>query len=170
MLWPIGISCDEWNIDIILSNSRKLFLCLLSFVLEALHGGVIFAQIDTFFGLKVIEEVIDDGIVEVLTTKVSVTVGRLHLEELIGNLQHRHVEGTTTKVKDNNVLFFAFIETVSESSCRWLIDNALDFQASNLTRILGSLALRIVEVGWHGNDRLCYLLAQEGFGISLDLA
>ena len=86
MLWPVSISCDKRNIDIILSNSRELLLCLLGFVLEALHGGVVFAQINTFFGLEVVEEVVDDGVVEVLTTKVSITIGRLHLEEVISDL------------------------------------------------------------------------------------
>ena len=127
MLWPISISGDKWNIDIILSNGRELLLCLLGFVLEALHGGVVFAQINTFFGFEVIEEVVDDGVVKVLTTKVGIAIGRLHLEEVISDLQHRHVESTTTKVKDNDILFFALIETISKSSRRWLIDDTLDF-------------------------------------------
>ena len=32
------------------------------------------------------------------------------------------------------------------------------------------MALRVIKVGWHGNNRLRHLFAQEGLGISLDLA
>ncbi len=53
---------DEWNIDIILSDSQRLFLCLLGFVLERCIAALSFA-IDTFFGLEVIESSYGDGVV-----------------------------------------------------------------------------------------------------------
>jgi len=49
---------------------------------------------------------------------------------------------------------------VGQSSCSGLVDNPAHIQAGDLTSLLGSLTLRIVEVSRHGNHRIGYFLTQ----------
>ncbi len=102
---------------------------------------------------------------------MGVTVGRLNLKDTITELQDRYVERTTTKVVHGNLFVgTALFEPVRQRCSRRLVYDALYFQAGNLTGVFGRVALRVVEVGRHGNDRFGYFVAQKRFGVSLQLA
>ena len=51
-----------------------------------------------------LDEEVDKTVVKVLTTKVGVSSGGLHLEDTLLNGQERHIEGTTTQVEDEHIL------------------------------------------------------------------
>ena len=44
----------------------------------------------------------DKGDIEVLTTKMGVTVGRLDLEDTVGDFEDGDIEGTSTKIVDGD--------------------------------------------------------------------
>ena len=64
---------------------------------------------------------------------------------------------------------FFLVQPVGERRRRRLIDDAHHFQAGDFAGVLGGLALRVVEVGGNGDDRLGDLLAEEIFGRGLQL-
>jgi hypothetical protein len=99
-------------------------------------------------------EVVDETVVEVLTTQVSVTSGGLDLEDTLLNGKERNIESTTTKIEDENVALALdlLVKTVGNGSGSRLVDDAEDVQASNETGVLGSLTLGVVEVGGNGDD------------------
>ena len=136
-------------------------------------------------------EVVDKSVVEVLTTQVSVTSGRLDLEDTLLDGEERNIEGTATKIEDEDVALALdlLVEAVGNGSGSRLVDDTEDVQAGDETSILGSLTLRVVEVGGDGDDSVVDgatkvglsglthlgenhggdLLGSEGLGLALEL-
>ena len=108
----------------------------------------------TYLALELVAEVVDKAVVKVLTTKVSVTSSGLDLEDTLLNGKERDIEGTSTKIEDEDVLLtlLLLVKTVGNGSGSGLVDDTENVEASNQTGILGSLALRVVEVCGDGDD------------------
>ena len=106
------------------------------------------------FAFEFINEMVNEAVVEVLTTQVSVTSGGLDFEDTFLDGQEGHIKGTTTQIENENVAFTLrlLVETVSNGSRSRLVDDTEDVQARNETGILGSLTLGVVEVGGDGDD------------------
>ena len=104
--------------------------------------------------LELLDEVVDETVVEVLTTKVSVTGSGLDLEDTLLNGEERHIEGATPEIKNEDVLLtlLLLVKTVGNGSGSGLVDDTEDVQASNETSVLGGLTLRVVEVGRDCDD------------------
>ena len=108
--------------------------------------------------------------VEVVAAQVGVTVGGFHLEHAVAELQDGDIEGAAAEVVDRDLHVLALlVETVGEGRGRRLVDDTLDLEAGDLARLLGGLALRVGEVGRHGDDRLGHLLAEVILGRLLHL-
>ena len=98
--------------------------------------------------------------VEVFTTKMGVTIGGLDLEDTLLHLQNGDIEGSSSEIVDSNDRVVAAVKTVSEGSGGGLVDDTEDLETSDLTGILGSLTLGVVEVGRNGDDCVVDLLVQ----------
>ena len=61
------------------------------------------------------------------------------------------------------------VEAVRQRGGGRLVDDAQDFEAGDLAGVARGLALRVVEVGGDGDDRLGDRLAEEVLGERLDL-
>ena len=72
-----------------------------------------------------------------------------------------NIEGTTTEVvyRDSTVADF-FIQTVSQCSGGWFVDDTFDFQTCDTASIFSSLTLSIVEVCRYGDNSFSYRLTQ----------
>ena len=114
--------------------------------------------------LKLINEVVNETVVKVLTTQVSVAGGGLDLEDTLLDSQERNIEGTTTKIEDEDVALTLdlLVETVGNGRSSGLVDDTEDVQAGDETSILGSLTLRVVEVGGDSNDSVIDSTTQVG--------
>lgn len=125
----------------------------------------------TYLALELVAEVVDETVVKVLTTKVSVTSSGLDLEDTLLNGKERDIEGTSTKIEDEDVLLtlLLLVKTVGNGSGSGLVDDTENVEASNGTSVLGGLPLVVVEVGGDGDDGLLDLLAELGLGDLLHL-
>ena len=87
-------------------------------------------NVDTGLLLEVLKAVVDDSVIEIFTTQVSVTIGGLNFEDTVFNGKEGNIEGTTTKIENEDVaLTFTFlVKTVSDSSGGGLVDDTLDVE------------------------------------------
>ncbi len=101
------------------------------------------------FLLDELDEVVHDTVVKVLSTQMSVTSCGHNLKDTVVNGQDGHIKGSTTKIEHKDVVFATLlVQAIGDGSCCWLIDDALNCQASNDASILGGLPLSVVEVCW----------------------
>ena len=149
---------DERQVDVRRLRRRQLHLRLLGGFLEALERHRILREVDRLVALELGDEPVDDALVEVVAAEVRVAVGRLHLELAraldVVQLEHRDVVGAAAEVEDGDLLVLLLVEAVGERRRRRLVDDAQHVEAGDLAGVLRRLALRVVEVRGHGDDRL----------------
>ena len=164
----LGHTVDGRNVGEIhlrFSRARQLDLSLLGGFLEALEGHRVLGQVDVLLALELTGEKIDQDAVEVITTQVGVTVGGLHFENAVAEVENGDIERTTTKVVDGNRhVLGALVQAVSQGGRGGLVDDPANLQAGDLTGLLGGLPLAVVEVGGHRNDGFAYLGTEEILG------
>lgn len=136
--------------------------------------GVIMSKVRAFLGLlgEFLLEVIKEVGIEILATQMGVTSGGLDGENTTLDVQKGHIEGTATKIVDEDIpllLRLSGAETVGDSSGGRLVDDTENVQASDGTGVLGGLTLVVVEVGGHCDDGLLNLLAELGLSNFLHL-
>merc|ERR1711959_456811 len=163
----VEVNALEERVDLNASvgGGRKVALGTLAGSAQTTHGTGVAGHVLLVLALELLHEVVDETVVKVLTTKVSVTGGRLHLEDAVVNGEKGHVEGATTQVEDEHVGLAGrlLVETVGDGRSSGLVDT------SDGTGILGGLTLRVVKVGWHGHHDILDVLASESLSSLLHL-
>ncbi len=108
--------------------------------------------------LELLDEVVHETVVEVLTTKVSVTSGGLDFEDTLLDRQEGNIESSSSKIEDEDITFAdgLLVKAVRDSGRSWLVNDTKDVETGDGTRILGGLTLRVVEVRRYGNNSVVY--------------
>jgi hypothetical protein len=137
-----------------LSRRRKSALRTLASRAQTTESTGIGGQILLVFPLEFVNKVVNETIVEVFTTQVSVSGCGLDLEDTLLDCQKGDIEGTTTKIEDEDIALTLdlLVEAVGNGGGSRLVDDTEDVKASNETGVLGSLTLRVVEVGGDSDD------------------
>ena len=108
-------------------------------------------------------------VVPIVAAEVRVAVGRLHFENAVADFQHGNVERAAAQVIDGDLLVLLLVEAVGERRRGRFVDDAQHFEAGDFARVLGRVALRVVEISRHGDDRLRDLFAELRFRVGLEL-
>lgn len=164
----LGGRRDVGQVDRGLGRGRELDLRLLRGLAETLESHLVLGQVHAVPVGELLHQVVDDALVPVVTTEVVVTVGGLHLDDAVADLQEGHVEGAATEVEDEDRLV-VLVEAVRQRGGGRLVDDTQDVQARDLAGLLRRLTLGVVEVRRDGDDRVGHLLAQVGLGVALQL-
>src|SRR5699024_3008967 len=170
VLGPGGIGRDVGQVDFGLLRGRQLDLGFFCRLAQALQCQDVGRQVGAAFLAELVNDVFDEGLVEVFTTQEGVPVGGQHFELLftvdLGDFNDGDVERAAAQVIDGNlaITLFCLVHAKGQGCRRGLVDDALDFKAGNATGILGGLALAVVEVGRHGNDGFGHFFAKVVFG------
>ena len=164
------IGSDEGKVHIRLHGRGQLNLGLFRSLLEALQGQLVLTEVDSLARLELVGKELDDFVIEILTAEEGVTIGRLHLEHTVADLENGDVKGAATKIIDDDQAGFALVEAIGEGRGRRLVDDTKHFKTGDLACILGGLTLRIVEIGRDRDHRLGYAFAEERLGVFLQLA
>ena len=99
-----------------------------------------------------------------------------HLEDAVLDAQDRDVEGAAAEVVDRDDAGVPLVEAVGERRRGRLVDDAQHLEAGDAAGVARGGALRVVEVGGHGDDRAIdfgvelALLGEERLGAVLQLA
>ena len=164
-----GVHRDERQHDVVALGGGKGDLGLLCLLLDALQGVRLLGDVHALAGLELCQDVVDDGVVPVITAQVRITVRGLYLEHAVADLQHGNIEGTAAEVVHGDLLVALLVQTVSQGRSRRLVDDTAHLEARDLAGSLGGVTLCIVEVGRHGNDGLRDGLTQLSLGVRLQL-
>ena len=164
-----GVGGDEGQVDLAGHGAGQLDLGLLGGLLQALGSHLVLAQVDAVLLLEGVGHPVDDPLVKVVAAQVGVAVGGQDLSDAVAHLDDGDIEGAAAQVVDHDLLVLFLINAVSQRCGGGLVDDTADVQAGDGAGVLGGLALAVVEVGGHGDDRLGDGLAQIGLGVSLQL-
>ena len=140
--------------------ARELDLGFFSSLLQTLNRHRILTQIDALILLELLQQPLDQPLVDIVATQMSVAVGGLDLDHTLAHLENRDIESAAAKVVDGDQLVSRLVQTVGQRRCRRLVDQSFHLQSSNLACVLGRLSLGIVEVGRHRDDGPFDLFAQ----------
>ena len=158
-----SIGGDEGQVHFIGRGRGEFLLGLFGFFLQALESQLVGLQVDAVFLFELVGKIFDDTHVEVFTAQEGVTIGGLHLEHAVTDLQDRDVERATAQVEHGDGPVFALVQAIGQGGCGRLVDDAQDFQAGDLAGILGGLALGVIEIGRNRDHGLFDLLAEIAF-------
>ena len=146
----------------------QLDLGLLGGFTQPLHGHLVLGQVDTSRGLELVDEPFDDPVVPVVATEVVVARGRADLDDTVTDFQQRDVESAAAQVEDQDGLFLiALVQAIGQGCGSGFVDDAQHIQARDLAGFLGRLALGVIEVRRHRDDRVGDVLAEVAFRIPL---
>ena len=126
-------------------------------------------QVDAFGLLELVGQEVDQHLVEVVAAQVRVAVGGEHLEDVVADVEDGDIERAAAEVEDGDLLVLLLLQAVGQGGRGGLVDDALDLEARDLAGVLGGLALGVVEVRRHGDDRPVDLLAQVVLGGLLEV-
>lgn len=125
--------------------ARKSSLGLLSFTLELAHSLEVLGDVDAILLVVALGEVVDDALIEILTTKMSVTSSSQNLKDTLLDREERDIESTTTEIVDNDLsLAVGLVQSVGNGCGGRLVDDSENVEAGNDTGILGGLSLVVL--------------------------
>ena len=160
---------DEGQVDVGLHHGGELHLGLFGGLLQPLQRHPVRAQVDTLVLAELVGQVVDDALVEVFAAEEGVAVGRLDFEHAVADFQDRNVEGAAAEIEDRDLLVLFLVQSVGERGRGGLVDDAEHVEPGDTAGVLGGLALAVVEVGRHRDDRLGHFFAEIVLGRLLHL-
>jgi hypothetical protein len=86
VLGAVGIGGQEWQVYIDFLSGAELYFGLFGFVAQALHGGVVIADVYAVFFFELVGKVVYDDAVKVGTTEVRVAIGALYFKHAVAEL------------------------------------------------------------------------------------
>jgi len=127
--------------------ARQSPLGLLNLTLEFTKSAKVLANIGTGLLLVRLDEVLDDAVIEIFTSKMGVTSGGQNLEDTVVDGEKRNIEGSSSEIVDDDLRFTTLlVETVGDGGGGRLVDDTEDLETGDGSGILGGLTLSVVEV------------------------
>ena len=129
----------------------------------------VFGKIDALVLAELIHNPVHHALVNVVAAQMRVAVGGLHLHHAFADFQDRYIERSAAEVVDRDGFVLFLVQTIRQRRRRRLVHDAQNLQAGDFSRILGGLALAVIEVRRHRDHRLGDLFAQVLFRSVLHL-
>ena len=165
MLGTGGIGRDVRQIHFGLLAGGQLDFRFLGRFLQTLQRQRILVQVDAGVFLEFAGQILDQAQVEVFATQVGVTVGGQYFELVLaihfGDFDDGNIEGAAAQVvHGDDGITALLVHAVGQGRSSGLVDDAFDVQTGDAACVLGGLALAVVEVGRHSDNRFGDGLAQ----------
>jgi hypothetical protein len=126
---------------------RKGTLGLLDFALEFTHSTEVLGDVlSVVLALPDLDDVVDDSVVEIFSSEVSVSGGRENFEDTVVDREERDIERSSSEIVDDDGAFTSsLVESVGDGGGGGLVDDTENVETSDRTSILGGLTLSVVE-------------------------
>ena len=160
---------DKRQVQLGGKRTGKLLLCLFRFLLQAAHGGGVLGQIDAVRSAELRHSPLNDALVKVIAAQMGIAAGGQHRKGAVLDFNDRNIKGAAAQIIDQDLLGGFVVQAVGHRGGGGLVDDAQNIQARNAARVLSGLALAVVKIGRHGDDRLGHRFAQVALGIAADL-
>ena len=170
MLWSVLIRSDERQIDRSFHLGRQFDLGFFSGFFESLQSHWIFANVDAFFLAEFLADKINEALIEIIATEMSVSIGCKHFEDAIADIENGNVECPAAEIKDGDTRILALFQAVGECRSGWFVDDSLDFKSSNFSSVFCCLTLRIVEISRHSDHSTINFFAEIFLSNSFQIA
>ncbi len=170
VLRPARVGCEERQVDLRLRDRRQLDLRLLGRLAQTLDHHLVLGDVDALVLLELGDQPVHDDAGRCRRRR-----GACRRWSRRPRRPSRRPRGWRYRTcrrrsrRHGDEVVLALVEPVGERRRGRLVDDALDVEAGDAARVLGRLALRIVEVGRDGDDRLGDLLAEVILGRLLEL-
>src|SRR5262249_33316342 len=145
VLGPGRIGGDEREVQLRFGSSRQLALGALGGFFKALEREPVGPEVYSGFFLESLNHPVDDSLIEVFSAEERVAAGGQHFEDAVAHFHYGYVKGSAAQIVNRNFLAVLLAQAVSEGRCSRLVNDSLDIEAGDLARVLGGLALDIVE-------------------------
>jgi hypothetical protein len=172
-LGEIGALVERLDLNLGGLLGRERALGLLDLALELTHGLGVLGHIDVVLLVVLLNKVADDTVVEIFTSEMGVSGGRLDLENALFDSENGHIESTTTQIVDEDLALLLvgdLVEAVCQSGSGGLVDHAENVETGDGASVLGGGTLGVVEVGGDGNNSVLDGLAEIALSNLLHLA
>ncbi len=167
---PGRVGGDERQVHLGLGDRAQLDLRLLRSLEQTLQRLGILAQVDALLALEGVGEMVDQPAVEVVPTQMAVAGRRPNLDDPVADVEDADVEGAAAEVEHQHGLVAVLVQPVGQRRGGRLVDDPQHLQTGDPTRVSRRGALRVIEVGGHGDDCLGNLLAEVLRGVVGELA
>src|SRR5262249_16758571 len=112
------------NFNVGLSSTGQSSLGTLTSSSQTTKSTLVLTHILSVLALEFLNEVFDHAVIEILTTQVSITSSSLDFEDTFLNSQQGNIEGSSTQIENQYVLFLSFlIQTIGNGSSSWLVND-----------------------------------------------
>jgi hypothetical protein len=147
-------------------------LGLLDLTLQLTHGLLVLGDVNILVLVVLLGQVVDDTLIEILTTEMGITSGSLDLENTFLEGQDGDIESSTSEIVDNDLTFLlaSLVESVCKSGSGGFVDNTEDVESGNGSGVLGGGTLGVIEVGGDGDNGVLDGLAEISLSNLLHLA
>jgi len=106
--------------------------------------------------------------IEIIPAQGRIAGGGEHLEHALAQPQQGDIEGAATQIIDREDPFAALVQPVGDRGRRGFVEQAQHLDPGQARGIAGGLALGVVEIGGHGDDRALQRTAQRCLGPRLE--
>ena len=113
---------------------------------------------------RFLQHPISQSAVVIVTTQCRVAAGRQDLKYTRAQAQDRDIKRATTQVIHGVHTLGGVVQAIGQRGGGGFVDQAQHVQAGELRGVFGGLALRVVKVGRHGDDRAKNIVGKAVFG------
>ena len=137
---------------------------------QARGSLAVIAHIHAGGHLEAFGQMLENALIHVCAAELGVAAGGLDLEHALAELHDRDIQRAAAEVDHDDAQFLPQpVQPIGQRCGSGFVDQPYHLQPGDAACILGCGALIVVEISRHCHDGLFHRLAEERFGIALDL-
>jgi len=119
------------TVDFRLMSRRKNSLGLFTLSSQSSHGSSVSCDVNLCLLLELGHAIVDEDVVKVLTSQMSVSICSLDFEDSVLNAEQGNIKGATTQIEDEHITLalVLLVESVGNGGRSWLVNDSLHVES-----------------------------------------